>query len=348
VLSALAEAHAAGIVHADVDPSAVTRTVDGVRVRTPVIGQALIRAGRAVTSPDDRPVPPEASEGRIDERTDVWFTGALLFELLTGHPPTQGARFVRAERRYVSRALEAVIARALAPDPVDRYPDVSAMRDAIDGVARSRTRSEPEDEGWAVRRGVFRTWLAVPLLVAVVGAAVLGAGLWLGRLELGGPVGIRVHDETSPAGPATASPSAIAVTSVTAYDPFGDGEENSDNAPYASDGDRTTVWRSEDYYDADLNKEGVGLLLDLGRTSDVSSIRLWTPSPGFAFSVRVGEDVQELTDADVDETVATEDTRVQLEGSSGRYVLLWMTSVVPTGDGNRVEVEDVRVLGTGR
>jgi putative peptidoglycan lipid II flippase len=161
-------------------------------------------------------------------------------------------------------------------------------------------------------------------------------------------VGIRVHDETSPAGPATASPSAIAVTSVTAYDPFGDGEENSDNAPYASDGDRTTVWRSEDYYDADLNKEGVGLLLDLGRTSDVSSIRLWTPSPGFAFSVRVGEDVQELTDVDVDETIATEDTRVQLEGSSGRYVLLWMTSVVPTGDGNRVEVADVRVLGTGR
>ena len=351
VLTGLAEAHAAGVVHADVEPSGVIRTADGVRLRTPGTGQALLRARRHGPARAARPLAPEASDGRIDERTDVWFAGSLLFELLTGSAPSGSARFVRTERRDVGRGLEAAIARALAPDPLDRYPDVASMREALDRVApadgRDVAAADEDDVSARGRaRGVFRTWVAVPLLVALVGGLVVAAAVWLGRLELGGPVGLRVPDEASPS--ASAPPAAIGISQAIAFDPLGDGQENSDNAVYATDGDRTTVWRSENYFDGRLNKDGVGLLLDLGRTSDIGGIRLWTPSPGFSFSVRVGDDPDGLVEQEADETTASEQTRVQLGDARGRYVLLWMTSVVPTADGNRVEVAEVRVLEPSR
>ena len=348
VLAGVAEAHAVGTVHLDVRPATVVRTPDSIRLRSPGTAQALVRAHRASALPDEgRAMPPEAADGLVDERSDVWGAGALLFELLTGRPPTSAARFVRAERRDVSRALDAVIARALAPDPIDRYADVRTMRDALErahmpGDTRVPER-DPDDDEPVARRGVFRTWLAVPLLVVVVGSIAVAAAVWLGGLEIGGPVGIRIPGDT----PSTTAPlvAGIEIERVSAFDPLGDGEENSDNAALAADGDHATVWRSENYFDGQLHKDGVGLLLDLGQTATVGEIRLSTPSPGFSFSVRVGDDADALVAGDVPELRASAETRVQLDDSQGRFVLIWATSIVPTGDGNRVEISEVRIVG---
>jgi hypothetical protein len=284
-----------------------------------------------------------------DERTDVRSVGELLFELLIGRAPSPAARFARAERGNVSPALDAVIARALAPDPIDRYPDVSSMLNALErgdlGTAPSSPSDEPPTTGRRDSRpwlGVFRTWLAVPLVVVVGAVAVVAIGLRIGRFELGGPVGIKIPDES----PAAESPAPVlGVVRVASYDPDGDGEENDDDADLAADGNQATVWRSENYFDGTLYKDGVGLLLDLGQTRDVGGVRLWTPAPGFSLSVRVGDDPEVLDDVDAPETEATTETRVRIDGARGRYVLIWATSVVPTDDGNRVEIAEVRVLG---
>jgi putative peptidoglycan lipid II flippase len=129
-------------------------------------------------------------------------------------------------------------------------------------------------------------------------------------------------------------------------DPFGDGDELSSNAVLASDGDPETAWRSENYFDGVLGKPGVGVVLDLGRTREVLGLRLSTPHPGYAFHLAVGDDPDALIDAVGPSVTAAERTWVPLE-ATGRYVLVWITTVVPTTDGNRAEIGEAEVVVVG-
>jgi putative peptidoglycan lipid II flippase len=130
---------------------------------------------------------------------------------------------------------------------------------------------------------------------------------------------------------------------VAVLDPFGDGGENDDAAPFTLDGDLTTTWRSENYFDDTLNnKPGVGLLFDLGQARDVVGFRLSAPHPGYEFHLAVGDDPASL----VDEIGAAHVAEVETEGEllgTGRYVLVWITTVVATADGNRAEIAEFSV-----
>jgi len=128
-----------------------------------------------------------------------------------------------------------------------------------------------------------------------------------------------------------------------AVDPFGDGTELSSNALLGVDGDPATLWRSENYFDGELGKPGIGLILDLGQTRSIVGLRLWTPHPGYSFRVAVGDDPDALVAGVGEAQIAGSLTRIPLD-ASGRYVLVWITSVVPTGDGNRAEVAEVRIV----
>jgi putative peptidoglycan lipid II flippase len=174
--------------------------------------------------------------------------------------------------------------------------------------------------------------------------AAITLGLWLGELEVGGPLGIRAAPDESPA---TGSPPVVVQPeTVGVVDPFGDGDELSSNAGLANDGDVQTAWRSENYFDGELGKPGMGLLLDLGERSEVAGLRLWTPNPGFTFRVAVGDDPDAMVDEVGSEVTSTALSRVPLHGT-GRYVLVWITSVVPVDDGIRAEIGEVRVLIRG-
>jgi hypothetical protein len=342
-LRALAEAHDRDVLHLSLDPDDVIVSDDGgVHLIDFAIGAAIAasRPNETASLLGDEHLAPEQRSGEgSDARTDVYAVAALLFEMLTGEAPL-GRSSVRAFRPDAPRALDRAIARGLETDPERRFPDARSFADALERSIDTGAIEAADDE----RPHLF-AWIGIPLIVIGLAVALITIGLWLGELEVGGPLGIR------PAGPKAAPvsdvpPVAVRPVSVSAIDPFGDGEELSSNAGLAADGDPTTAWRSEDYFDGELGKPGIGLVLDLGQTAQVEGVRLSTPHPGFTFGVAVGDDPDALVDRVGRTVTASASTRVRLEGA-GRYVLLWITSVVPVDDGNRAEVEEVRVVVPG-
>jgi putative peptidoglycan lipid II flippase len=285
---------------------------------------------------DEHLAPEQAAGAGSDARSDVYAVASLLFELLTGEPP-RGRTCARTVRPYLPRALDRTLARALDPDPERRFPDARAFADAL---ARS-VENEPVDESDQERATSLFTWIGVPLVVAGLAIIAIALGLWMGKLEVGGPLGIRATPDEP--GPVEIPPELIRPVSVGAIDPFADGDEHSSNASLADDGDLQTAWRSENYFDGELGKPGFGLVLDLGERREILGLRLWTPHPGFRFRLAVGDDPDALVGDAGAEVTSTSLSRVSLRGA-GRYVLVWITSVVPVDDGIRAEVAEVRVV----
>jgi len=338
-LRALAEAHECGVLHLALDADDVIVGDDG-RVCLIDFGiGAAIAASRPRDAADllgDEHLAPEQIAGDgTDARTDLYAVASLLFGSLTGEPP-RGRTSARGIRPDVPRALDRVLARALDPAPDRRFPSARSFADALE---RSVDADVVDADGGRTA-GLF-TFIGVPLIVVGIAVAAITLGLWLGELEVGGPLGIRAAPD-EPAS-AEASPIPVSPATVDVLDPFGDGEELSSNVGLANDGDVQTAWRSENYFDGELGKPGIGLLLDLGERSEVLGLRLWTPHPGFRFGVAIGDDPDALIDEVGDEVTSTSFSRVPLRGI-GRYVLVWITSVVPVDDGIRAEVGEVRVL----
>ena len=339
-LRALGEAHDRDVLHLSLDLDDVIVSDDGsVHLIDFGIGAAIAasRPDEAASLIGDEHLAPEQRSGEgCDARTDVYAVAAMLFEMLTGETPS-GRTSVRALRSDLPRTLDRATARALETDPERRFADARSFADALERSVDADAIEHQEEE----RSNLF-TWIGIPLIVVGLAVALISIGLWLGQLEVGGPLGIR------PAGPRSSpvvevQPVAVRPLSVTAIDPFGDGEELSSNTGLAADGDATTSWRSENYFDGVLGKPGIGLVLDLGESVQVQGLRLSTPHPGFTFGVAVGDDPTTLVDHVGRTVTATASTRVRVEGV-GRYVLVWITSVVPVDDGNRAEVGEVRVV----
>lgn len=126
VLSALAAAHRAGLVHRDVKPENILLSDDGV-VKVADFGLA-----RAVeTDPSSTRTglmmgtvaycPPEQlSKGNADPRSDVYSAGIVLFELLTGHPPYRGDSAMNIAYQHVNNRVPAPSSRVRGiPEEID-------------------------------------------------------------------------------------------------------------------------------------------------------------------------------------------------------------------------------------
>lgn len=149
VLNALEYSHAQGLVHRDIKPGNVMLTTDGkVKVMDFGIARALEDSGATMTSTDAvvgtaQYLSPEQAKGEtVDPRSDLYSTGCLLFELLTGRPPFKGDSAVAVAYQHVSETpptpssitpdisekMDRVVLKSLAKDPADRYPDAARFR----------------------------------------------------------------------------------------------------------------------------------------------------------------------------------------------------------------------------
>ncbi|WP_376089007.1 serine/threonine-protein kinase [Roseomonas sp. CCTCC AB2023176] len=149
VLDALGCAHAAGVVHRDVKPANIL-LLPGLRVKVTDFGIArvadsdLTRAGDMIGTPSY--MSPEACLGRtVEARSDLFSAGVVLHELLSGGRTFAGGGMLEVVRRVIEApppalpaaiaeaypALPAVVLRALAKAPEDRFADASAMAAAL-------------------------------------------------------------------------------------------------------------------------------------------------------------------------------------------------------------------------
>ncbi len=146
----------------------------------------------------------------------------------------------------------------------------------------------------------------------------------------------------------TGAPSEIA--SATDFDPFGDLTENPQKVHFAYDADKKTAWRTVQYKQSSLGgKQGVGILLDLGKSQRVisteilftevgNSVEIYvsdTKTPDFATSTKLGS----KTAGSIVTIVKNPD------GVTGRYVLVWLTGITKTSNGTfQAGIANVRVL----
>jgi len=248
VADALAYAHERHVIHRDLKPQNV---MVGEHGETVVIDWGLgkelgdAREETPATPSDGVPLdtvageilgtpaymPPEQAEGlRADERSDVYAIGAILYHLLAGRPPYVGSTSVAIiaavqdgppvplERLQpdVTPDLLAIVRRAMARDPADRYP---TARGLADDLRRFQGGQLVGAHRYSIRQ-LVRRWLwrhRVPIAVAVVSAVALlvVGGLALHRIvrehavaearraqaeDLVGFVLFDLHDKLAPIG----------------------------------------------------------------------------------------------------------------------------------------------------
>ncbi|HWL32878.1 MAG TPA: Stk1 family PASTA domain-containing Ser/Thr kinase [Gaiellaceae bacterium] len=155
ILSALRFAHRNGIVHRDIKPHNVI--VDG-EGRVKVMDFGIARAGAASQMTEAGSIigtaqylsPEQARGAPVDQTSDLYSTGIVLYELLTGTVPFNGETPVEIAMKHLSqvpappsthrseipRDLDYVALRALAKDPSDRYHSAEEMDSDLERIAR--------------------------------------------------------------------------------------------------------------------------------------------------------------------------------------------------------------------
>jgi putative peptidoglycan lipid II flippase len=179
-------------------------------------------------------------------------------------------------------------------------------------------------------------------LLGGMGAIVITAG---GKADRQSQVPAVAAKPTPAPAPAPTRPAAarIAVTGTGAYDPAGDGSENDGDAGLATDGNRATAWKSEHYRSA-FTKAGVGLVIDAGRPVRANRVTVVTESPGYNAQVRVGTSAKGPFVSVSETKVTTPRTTFALQPRSGRYLMLWITSMPETGT---AAVNEITVTAAG-
>ncbi|MEO6568796.1 MAG: FlgO family outer membrane protein [Opitutaceae bacterium] len=199
IATALCVAHAAGIVHRDIKPENIMLRPDGyvkvldfgiakftqhetLAARTSMGVQGARQQGMILGT--TRYMSPEQARGRIvDARSDLWSLGVVLYEMLAGHPPFEGAtptdviaavllkepKAVEQRATIAPPALQNVVERSLRKNPAERYQSAEEM------LAHLRSLEEKTDN--SPRRKA--RWIGV----AAVAALLVSLGVYYGWRE---------------------------------------------------------------------------------------------------------------------------------------------------------------------
>ncbi len=373
---ALGAAHEHHIVHRDVKPHNVLISDEGAvkitdfGIARSLTEEGLTMAGRVLGTTDY--VSPEQALGHpVTGQSDLYSLGVVLFEMLTGEVPFHGSSPVAVAMKHVredvpdvqqlrpelSAATAAVLDRALAKDLQRRYPDAASMAADLEDVLAVEASRTGQATGevtsvlrtlpgpmrrrlpWRMRhpaRWALVLALLVPAIVAVVLVAAArhthrGAGLTPGVVARPG-----------------LEPVQLAANAAHDYNPFGTGPENRDQIDNLVDGDPSTSWSTEEYFDGTLKKPGgvgTGVYLDAAPTLLAKALEIQTLTPGFAVQVYVADHVEEEIaygnptplsargwQGPVGRSAYVHDGEripLALGGRAHRYYLVWLTTLPP-------------------
>ncbi len=381
IARALGAAHERHIVHRDVKPQNVLIDAEG-NARVTDFGiartleeEGLTVEGRVLGSTDY--VSPEQALGEdVTGQSDLYSLGVVLYEMLTGDVPFHGESQVAVAMKHVREtipdvralrpdapaSLAAVVATATARQRSDRYADEDELIADLTEVLAAETSqaAPPVGEATAVlrmppapvrRRAPLSSrrgrWAAVVGLAALTAAVAAALVLYLAPRAPHG------------AGPAprrrtVAAPRRVTLCSTCAHDYNPDAisgpkDQNPQLVAYAIDGNPSTAWVTQQYYDHALGKPGVGLYLDTGSGVSAGSVVLDTDTPGWSVTILATNQppnpdafnsgpggwraVGSAAYVDSRQTIA-----LSTGGARYRYYLVWITSL---GGREQVSINEV-------
>jgi serine/threonine-protein kinase len=362
---ALESAHANRLVHRDVKPQNVLIDAEGrgkvtdFGIARSLEAEGLTATGR-VLGTTDYVAPEQALGEETTAQSDVYSLGICLFEMLTGDVPFKADSQVavamkhvkdplpdiRMRRPEISAALASVVEHACAKETANRYASAGEMVHDLEqalvietsragtatGEATTVLKSLPSDtaEFGAIgrlrhpRRTLLVTLLAAAALAAVVVFAVT-------RAERGSTGGAKVR------GVPALTALKLNTAGAADFDPEGDGSEHPEEVQLAIDGNVATRWETESYSANDLQKAGVGLIVQPRAPAAARALDIVTSLPGWSAGVYASEDrpddlagwgkrIGSVTNVGQEE-------RIELDaaGRKFRHYLLWITAL-PEGE----------------
>jgi eukaryotic-like serine/threonine-protein kinase len=342
----LAFAHQNGYIHRDVKPQNVllngngeAKVTDFGIARSLDLHRGVTQTG-AVLGTSEYIAPEQAQGQHVDERTDVYSLGILVYELLTGELPFSGENFVAMAMQHINEPaprvserrpgipprLDAAVACALAKRPDDRFATMADFGRELegclaDGSSPTMVLSPPRAQ--PARRARRRPRLPIAAILVALGLVIAAAVLAV----------VIVRDHGSPGSTAGAAGTPIALSGVTAYDPPpGNGNEHNSDAPKATDGNNGTFWETEDYRSplAALGKKGVGLVLQpAAGTATLHHVTLTTDTPGFTAEIQAGDSPNGPFHSVSSPQTVNSETTFDLANARGSYFVVWITNLGP-------------------
>jgi eukaryotic-like serine/threonine-protein kinase len=363
IARALGAAHARHIVHRDVKPQNVLIDEEGSAkvtdfgIARTLDEEGLTADGRVIGTTDY--VSPEQALGQeVTGQSDLYSLGIVLYEMLTGEVPFKGdsqvavaMKHVREDlpdvqrkRREVSASLAAVIDRAAAKRPEDRYADdaelIADLEDVL-AMETARAGSATGEVTTVLRTLPSRTQRRVPfrmrhrvaavLLLLIAVALVIGGAVWLSTRAHHGTGQLAVKPPQAKLQQVT-----LCQTCAEGFNPLGSPSDETPNASLAIDNQLGTYWDTQQYYDRKLDKAGTGIYLDANPGTTARILQIRDATPDFTVTIYARDDTPPLlappgngwTQISTPTTIGA-DTSLRLTSGSTpyRYFLVWITSL---------------------
>jgi serine/threonine-protein kinase len=347
VARALSFAHDRGLVHRDVKPQNVLLNDDGqAKVTDFGIARSLdvhgVTQTGTVLGTSDYIAPEQARGQKVDPKTDIYSLGAVLYELLTGEVPFSGDNFVAVAMRHVSEPppsvlahrpdcpvrLDLAIQRAMAKDPADRFASMDefcaeleaclAELDGRDADSATMIVPPPTRPRRARHQREQRRFPLGIILVVALAALLVAGGAYLLLSSDSAKKALHV---------ASAAPKPVRMVGVLGYDPEGDnGDEHTDVAAQATDGNPATAWKTEEYQSGGFTKSGVGLVLRAPRNIALGSMTVDGAGTPFNAVIQASgaQNGGFVTVSDRKDVSGRVTFSINTHGKKYRYYMVWL------------------------